>query len=402
MRVPQEWLLRYCNPGLSTAELENALTDSGTKVEAIHQHGPPSKDGFVVGLVLSREQHPDADRLGVCLVDTGGEEPAQIVCGAPNVAAGQFVPVAQIGAVMPGGMKIKKAKLRGVESRGMICSAKELELGLESDGILVLASADTNGPTVQFGDRPAAVGVVPGLDASKVRVGVPLGDVLSLGGPVIELEITPNRPDSLGVYEIARELHAATGAPLRPQKWAGVELPKPAPVETTSAGAPTSTANGLSVTLTESERCQRFTTIVYEDVVVGPSPPWLAARLVAAGQRPINNVVDITNYVMLETGQPLHAFDLDRVAGASLTVYAAQEGEAITTLDGEERKVPAGTMLIKDADGPTSVGGVIGGAALGGAADHHARRDGGRHVARPVDPQDVVGARRPHRGLVAQ
>src|ERR1700712_2214641 len=123
MRVPQQWLLSYCDPKLSTAELEERLTDSGTKVEAIHQHGPPSHDGFVVGLVLSREQHPDADRLGVCLVDTGGEEPAQIVCGAPNVGPGQFVPVAQIGAVMPGGMKIKKAKLRGVESRGMICSA---------------------------------------------------------------------------------------------------------------------------------------------------------------------------------------------------------------------------------------------------------------------------------------
>jgi phenylalanyl-tRNA synthetase beta chain len=358
MRVPQQWLLSYCDPKLSTAELEERLTDSGTKVEAIHQAGPPSPDGFVVGLVLSREQHPDADRLGVCLVDTGGDEPAQIVCGAPNVGAGQFVPVAQIGAVMPGGMKIKKAKLRGVESRGMICSAKELELGLESDGILVLATADGE---VAFGDRPAAHAFTNGIDLSKVRVGAPLGDVVPLGGPVIELEITPNRPDSLGIYEVARELHAATGADLRAQPWAKVELPKPVASTETATGAPTATASGLTVTLTESEKCERFTAIVYEDVVVGPSPPWLAARLVAAGQRPINNVVDITNYVMLETGQPLHAFDLDRVAGGSLDVYSAQAGEAITTLDGEDRKVPAGTLLIADADGPTSIAGIMGG-----------------------------------------
>ena len=362
MKVPQEWLLRYCNPGLSTAELENKLTDSGTKVEAIHQHGPPSPDGFVVGLVLSRVQHPDADRLGVCSVDTGADEPAQIVCGAPNVAAGQFVPVAQIGAVMPGGMKIKKAKLRGVESRGMICSAKELELGLESDGILVLAKAGVDDAELAFGTQPSATQVTPGIDPGKLRPGAPLASVLPMGGPVIELEITPNRPDSLGVYEVARELHAATGAELRPQKWAKVELPKAVPVTETGDGAPTASSSGLTITLTESTRCERFTAIVYQDVVVGPSPPWLASRLVAAGQRPINNVVDITNYVMLETGQPLHAFDLDRVAGGRLDVYSAAADEEITTLDGERRKVPARTMLIKDADGPTSIAGIMGGA----------------------------------------
>ncbi|MDQ8044878.1 MAG: phenylalanine--tRNA ligase subunit beta [Solirubrobacteraceae bacterium] len=358
MRVPQQWLLSYCDPGLSTAELEERLTDSGTKVEAIHHSGPPSAEGFVVGLVLSREQHPDADRLGVCLVDTGAAEPAQIVCGAPNVGPGQFVPVAQIGAVMPGGMKIKKAKLRGVESRGMICSAKELELGLDHDGILVLATSPTDSPS--FGEHPAATNPLSGIDANKVQVGAPLASVVPLGGPVIELEITPNRPDSLGIYEVARELHAATGAELRPQPWAKVDLP---PFVTSDPGAevPRVSANGLTIKLSENTRCERFTAIVYENVTVRPSPPWLAARLVAAGQRPINNVVDITNYVMLETGQPLHAFDLDRVAGGTLDVYAAQEGEEITTLDGEDRRVPAGTILIADADGPTSVAGVIGG-----------------------------------------
>lgn len=361
MKVPQSWLLRYCDPGLDTAELENRLTDSGTKVEAIHQHGPSSVEHFVVGLVLAREQHPDADKLGVCRVDVGEDEPAQIVCGAPNVGPGQFVPVAQIGAVMPGGLKIKKAKLRGVESRGMICSARELELGVDHDGILVIGTV-ADGSDLENGAGSPAVEALSGIDPGKLKPGAPLVSVLPLGGPVIELEITPNRPDCLGVYEVARELHAATGAPLAPQKWAGVELPAAAPSETTAGGAPTAVASGLRVTLSEHEKCERFTTIVYENVTVKPSPPWLTARLIAAGQRPINNVVDITNYVMLETGQPLHAFDLDRVAGGELDVYAASEPTEITTLDEETRKVPTGTLLIRDAEGPTSVAGIIGGA----------------------------------------
>ena len=361
MKVPQSWLLRYCDPGLTTAELENRLTDSGTKVEAIHQSGPPSPEGFVVGLVLAREQHPDADKLGVCRVDVGLDEPAQIVCGAPNVGPGQFVPVATIGAVMPGGMKIKKAKLRGVESRGMICSARELELGVDHDGILVIGTVADGADLANGAGSPAAQ-ALSGIDKNKLKPGAPLINVLPLGGPVIELEITPNRPDCLGVYEVARELHAATGAPLAPQKWAGVELPKPAPIETAPSGAPTAASEGLRVTISEPVKCERFTAIVYENVKVGPSPPWLTSRLMAAGQRPINNVVDITNYVMLETGQPLHAFDLDRVAGGTLDVFSADEPTAVTTLDGEDRTVPTGTLLISDADGPTSVAGVIGGA----------------------------------------
>lgn len=361
MNVPQEWLLSFCDPGLDTAALEERLTDSGTKVEAIHQVGPPSADGFVVGLVLERTQHPDADRLGVCRVDVGESEPVQIVCGAPNVGGGQFVPVARVGAVMPGGMKIKRAKLRGVESNGMICSAKELELGLESDGILVLATVDGDPAGLENASGRPATAPLAGVDAAALTPGAPLAGVLPLGGPAIELEITPNRPDSLGIYEVARELHAATGAALAPAPWAGVALPPAVAAAADADGRPTASSAGLTVTLTDSDRCERFTAIVYEHVQVGPSPPWLAQRLVAAGQRPINNVVDITNYVMLETGQPLHAFDLDRVAGGSLDVHPAAAGTKLTTLDGVEREVPEGTLLISDADGPTSVAGIIGG-----------------------------------------
>ncbi len=358
MRVPQEWLLGYCDPQLDTAGLEERLTDSGTKVEAIHQVGPASAEGFQVGLVLERQQHPDADRLGVCLVDLGEPEAVQIVCGAPNVAGGQYVPVARVGAVMPGGMKIKRAKLRGVESNGMICSATELELGTESDGILVLGTIEGE---AALGAAPRAASALPGISAGALTPGAPLGEIIPLGGPVIELEVTPNRPDSLGIYEVARELHAATGAALAPAPWVDVQLPAPAAVQQGAAGAPTAAAPGLTVQLDDAERCERFTAIVYENVQVGPSPPWLAQRLVAAGQRPINNIVDITNYVMLETGQPLHAFDLDRVAGGSLRVHGADAGTKLTTLDGVEREVPAGTLLISDADGPTSVAGIIGG-----------------------------------------
>ena len=362
MNVPQEWLLSYCDPGLDTAQLEARLTDSGTKVEAIHQVGPPSSEGFVVGLVLERTQHPDADRLGVCRVDLGEPEPIQIVCGAPNVAGGQFVAVARVGAVMPGGMKIKKAKLRGVESNGMICSSKELDLGLDSDGILVLATvAEGKTAGLEVGAGLPATNPLAGVNAGALRPGAPLAGVLPLGGPMIELEVTPNRPDSLGIYEVARELHAATGAPLAPAPWQGVQLPPSITASTDPQGRPTASSAGLQVTVSD-ERCQRFTAIVYENVQVGPSPPWLAQRLVAAGQRPINNVVDITNYVMLETGQPLHAFDLDRVAGGTLDVHAAAPGTKLTTLDEVEREVPEGTLLISDADGPTSVAGIIGGA----------------------------------------
>jgi phenylalanyl-tRNA synthetase beta chain len=330
MRVPLNWLREYCDPQLDARAIEERLTMTGTKVEAIHRHGVPSVEHFVVGRVLRAERHPDADRLKVCTVDLGGGggAPATIVCGAPNVAAGQTVAVARPGASMPDGAKLKRAKLRGVVSEGMILAASELELGAPGEGIMVLDGL--------------------ALDAEPA-VGTPLGDVLPLATDVLELEITPNRPDCLAVYGIARELHAATGAPLARAPWA----------EDAGSDGPLA---GAEVVVECPELCPRFTARVFEEVAIGPSPLWLQARLIAAGQRPINNVVDITNYVMLLTGQPLHAFDLDRVAGGALTVRRARERERVETLDGQTRELDAGTVVIDDADGPTSIAGLMGGA----------------------------------------
>src|SRR5215213_666751 len=323
MRVPLSWLHEYVRPDLDAAALAERLALTGTEVERVVHHGVPSVEHFTIGRVLSAEQHPDADRLRVCMVDLGGDEPAQIVCGAPNVAAGQTVAVAQPGAVMPDGTRLRKAKLRGVESLGMILSEPELEIGVERAGIMVFAD--------------------DGLEP-----GTPVADVLPIASDVLELEITPNRPDCLGVYGVAREVHAATGAPLAPAPWH-------ADLGTTEKLA------GVEVAV-ETDRCKRFTARVFEDVKVGPSPAWMKARLMAAGQRPISNVVDITNYAMLLTGQPLHAFDLDRVAGGRLVVRDGREGDELETLDGETRKLDADMVVICDEDGPTSLAGVMGGA----------------------------------------
>ncbi len=323
MRVPLEWLAQYCRPQLETAELAERLTMTGLNVESIERHGVGATEHFVVGRVLEAGKHPDADRLTVCRVDLGDSAPVEIVCGAPNLAAGQTVAVARPGAVMPDGSTLAKAKLRGVESNGMILAEDELAIGSDHAGILV-------------------------LDEDGLEPGTPLEHVLPIATDVLDLEITANRPDCLGVYGVARELHAATGAPLAPPPWA--EDPgEDGPVE------------GVSVEVERPEDCYRFTARLFEDVRIGPSPPWLKARLMAAGQRPISNVVDITNYVMLLTGQPLHAFDLERVAGGRLSVRRAREGEQVTTLDGQVRTLDSEMVLIEDADGPTSIAGVMGG-----------------------------------------
>ncbi|MHB8241504.1 MAG: phenylalanine--tRNA ligase subunit beta, partial [Solirubrobacteraceae bacterium] len=329
MKVPLPWLREYCDPALDVGAIEERLTMTGTKVEAIHHQGVDSTDGFVVGRVLDATQHPDADRLKVCTVDLGDEDgPATIVCGAPNVAAGQTVAVARPGAVMPDGTKLRKAKLRGVSSEGMILSETELEVGSGGEGILVLSDHM--------------------LDA-ELAPGTPLAELLAISTDVIELEITPNRPDCLGVYGVARELHAATGAQLADPPW--IDDPG-------SEGA----LAAINVRVECPDLCRRFTARIFENVTIAPSPPWLKARLVAAGQRTINNVVDITNYAMLLSGQPLHAFDLDRVAGARLTVRRAHEEEQVETLDGQTRTLDVEMVLIEDADGPTSIAGVMGGA----------------------------------------
>ena len=325
MRAPMAWLRSLCDPGLEARELSERLSMTGTEVERVLEIGAPSTEGFVVGAVLDAEQHPNADRLRVCTVDTGEGEPRTIVCGAPNVAAGQTVAVAFPGAVMPGGTKLGKAKLRGIESAGMILSETEMELGEDSDGIAVLET-----------------------DAAP---GTPLAEVLPITETVLELEITPNRADCFGLHAIGREVHAITGAPLAEAPW-----------ETDAEPAGEDDASDhASVAVEVPELCPRFTARVFEDVTIAPSPLWLKARLIASGQRPINNVVDITNYVMLLTGQPLHAFDLDEVPGGEIIVRAAAEGEKMTTLDDVERTLDADTVVVCDRNGPSGIAGIMGG-----------------------------------------
>ncbi|HWM12285.1 MAG TPA: phenylalanine--tRNA ligase subunit beta, partial [Solirubrobacteraceae bacterium] len=325
MRVPLLWLGDYCDPGLSLHDLEHTLTMTGTKVEAVHKHGVGALENFVVGHVLSADRHPDADRLTVCIVDVGEGDPRQIVCGAPNVAAGQIVAVAGAGAIMPDGTKLKRAKLRGVESNGMILAEDELGIGPDHDGIMVLDP--------------------------ELAVGTPLADVLPIATDVLELEITPNRPDCLSIYGVAREAHAATGAPLSPPPWSA------------EGGWDDITGEvpGVRIEVRDPDLCPRFTARLFEDVKIGPSPDWLKARLSAAGMRPINNVVDITNFVMLATGQPMHAFDFDLVAGGHLVVRRAEEGEVLTTLDDVDRVMDPDMLVIADDEGPTSIAGVMGG-----------------------------------------
>ncbi|MEA2458700.1 MAG: phenylalanyl-tRNA synthetase beta chain [Thermoleophilaceae bacterium] len=322
MRAPMAWLRCYCDPPIPDAEAGRALNDAGIELERIEHVGVGAAEGFVVGRVVSAEQHPNADRLRVCQVDDGSGDPRTIVCGAPNVAAGQAVAVALPGAVMPDGTKLGEAKLRGVKSSGMILAEDEIGVGEDHDGIMVL----------------------PGDPAP----GTPLIEYLQVTDEVLDLAIAPNRPDCLAIYGVARELHALTAAPL-------------APDPTDEDADPSGEAVPLPPVDIDPDICLRFTLRVFEGVKIGPSPLWLKARLSAAGQRPISNVVDITNYVMLLTGQPLHAFDLDRVRGGRLKVHRADDGQRVRTLDGTERTLDSTMALISDADGPTSIAGVMGG-----------------------------------------
>jgi phenylalanyl-tRNA synthetase beta chain len=324
MRVPYAWLRSYCDPGLPAQQVADTLTMAGDKLERLHHVGVGDLSAFVTGKVLEAEQHPDADRLTVCQVDVGRGEPQTIVCGAPNVAAGQTVAVALPGAVMPDGSTLGEAKLRGVSSSGMILAEDEVGIGEDHFGIIVLD-----------GDVP---------------VGAPLAHHLPIADEVLELEITPNRPDLMGVYGVARDLHAVTSADL-------AEDPTDADAEPHGED---SADDHVTIEI-DPEICLRFTARVFEDVAIGPSPPWLKQRLMAAGQRPISNVVDITNYVMLTTSQPLHAFDLDEVRGGRIDVRRASEGERMVTLDDVERSFSSEMALVCDGEGPSGIAGIMGG-----------------------------------------
>jgi phenylalanyl-tRNA synthetase beta chain len=324
MRVPMTWLRSHCDPPLPADELAARLALSTAEVERIDRVGVGDPERFVVGKVLTAEQHPNADRLTVCTVDAGEAAPRTIVCGAPNVAAGQTVAVALPGAVMPDGQKLGEAKLRGIKSSGMILAEDEVGVGEGHDGIMVLPDALT--------------------------AGAPLQEALAVHDLVLELEVNPNRPDLLSVYGVAREVHALTREPLGPDPT----------VKDAEPDGDDRAEHHVSIEI-DPEICLRFTARVFEDVRIGPSPLWLKQRLIAAGQRPISNVVDITNYVMLMTGQPLHAFDLDKVRGQAIIVRRANEGERMTTLDDTDRELDPSIAVVADAEGPSGIAGIMGG-----------------------------------------
>jgi phenylalanyl-tRNA synthetase beta chain len=331
MKVSYRWLNEYIDlSGVSPQDLAERMTRGGIEIDAVVSRNA-GVSGVVVGYVQTCGKHPDADKLRVCTVDAGQGEPLQIVCGAPNVAAGQKVPVALVGARLPGGVHIKRAKLRGVESQGMICSARELGLNdkllpkEQQEGILVLP-ADT-------------------------EVGRDIAEVLGLDDDVMELDLTPNRSDCLSMIGVAYEAAALTGRP--------VALPDP------GKELPAAADGGQSPVVVEVEvpdLCPHYTARLIQGVRIGPSPLWLQNRLIAAGVRPINNVVDATNFVMLEYGQPLHAFDAAKVAGGRIRVRMAEDGEELVTLDGQRRKLEPHMLVIADAEKPIALAGVMGGA----------------------------------------
>ena len=325
MKVSYSWLKEYLKCDLTPAQVAEAMTSIGIEVDAVEEQDR-GLDHVVVAQVLTCEAHPDSDHLHVTTVNDGSPEPVQVVCGAPNVAAGQKVLFAQIGAVLPGDFKIKKSKIRGVESFGMICAEDELGIGTSHAGIMVLPDS-----------------AVPGTPAQEY---------LQLENQaVIEYEITANRIDAASHIGVARDLYGYLKSRDLP-----CQLCLPS-VEAFHEGA----GESMPVEVLDSKGAPRYTGITVKGVKVGPSPEWLQERLLSIGLKPINNVVDISNFVLFETGQPLHTFDADKVRGGKVIVRRAAEGEPIRTLDGMERKLAACDMVIADAEGPMCIAGVFGG-----------------------------------------
>ena len=335
MKVSLKWLSEYVDVPADLKAFCDRLDLTGTGVEGVEKTGA-AFDHIVTAQVVSKQQHPDSDHMWVCKVDVGehnlGEdgqpEPLQIVCGAQNFNEGDHIVTALIGATLPGDFKIKKSKLRGVESYGMNCSERELGLSDSHEGIIVLPE-----------DAP---------------VGVPFADYMKMGDTVLDLEITPNRPDCLSMVGMAREV----GAMYR----ADVALP----IHELQEDASQPNASDLvTVEIEDPERCPRYTARVVKNVKIGPSPQWLAERVMAAGARSINNVVDVTNYILFLYGQPLHSFDFDKLAGddgkAHVIVRAAADGEQFTTLDGEERSLTSDMTVIATPDRAVALAGVMGG-----------------------------------------
>ncbi len=319
MKFSVNWLREFVELPASVDELAGLLTFAGVEIEGIEQRGG-SFEHVVVGQINSFIQHPNADRLSVCDVNDGTNEHRQIVCGAKNFRAGDKVPVALPGAALPNGLKIKVSKLRGVESQGMLCSPSELLISADGDGLLILSP--------------------------EAEVGAPLSTILR-SDTVLDVEITPNRSDLLSYRGLAREIAALTSKLLRPP-----ELSEPATVE------------NASVQISASEECPFYSARRIDGVTVRPSPDWLRAKLESAGLRPINNIVDITNFVMLELGQPLHAFDADKLSGA-INVRLANKGEKFLALDGREYSLSDRDLMIADEARAVAIGGVMGGEDTG-------------------------------------
>ena len=325
MKVSYNWLKEYLKCDLTPEQVAEAMTSIGIEVDAVEVQDR-GLDHVVVAQVLTCEAHPDSDHLHVTTVNDGSPEPVQVVCGAPNVAAGQKVLFAQLGAVLPGDFKIKKSKIRGVESFGMICAEDELGIGTSHAGIMVLPES-----------------AVPGTPAQEY---------LQLENQaVIEYEITANRIDAASHIGVARDLYGYLKSRDLP-----CQLCLPS-VEAFREGP----GESMPVEVLDSKGAPRYAGITIEGVKVGPSPEWLQERLLSIGLKPINNVVDISNFVLFETGQPLHTFDADKVRGGKVIVRRAAEGEPIRTLDGVERKLAACDMVIADAEGPMCIAGVFGG-----------------------------------------
>ncbi len=318
MKISLDWLREYVAIPVSPQELADKLTAAGLNVEGITEINRTFPE-VVVGRVVSREGHPDADRLSLCRVDVGAGEALQIVCGAANVREGQYVFLAKVGAALPGDMRIKRAKIRGVESCGMICSEKELGLAAESAGIMELAGTP-----------------VPGT---------PADDLIGYRDAVLDVEVTPNRPDWLSHFGVAREVAAIFGTKVTlPRVWAPQQ----------------GSGLGWRVEIERFADCPRYTAHGAEDIALRPAPTFMQNRLRAVGQRPINNVVDITNYVMLELGQPLHAFDQERLRGDTIHVRRAGKKQTVITLDGQEREIAADDLVIADSEVPVALAGVMG------------------------------------------
>ena len=327
MNLSMKWLSDYIKKDITTAEFCSGMTMSGSKVECYEIEGNKVKN-VVVGKLLSVVPHENSDHLVVCQVDVGQENPIQIVTGAPNVSKGDIVPVALVGAELPGGIKIKKGKLRGVESCGMLCSLGELGLTTH--------------------DFPYAIADGIFLIEEECEIGQDIHDAIGLNDTSVEFEITSNRPDCLSVVGLAREAAVTFGTELY--------LEDPA-----FNGVQDDINKYLKVDIENETLCPRYAAGIVKNVKIGPSPRWMRERLRASGVRPINNLVDITNYVMLEYGQPMHAFDLRYVKDSHIIVRNAKDGEEITTLDGQIRKLSSEMLVIADNEKPIAVAGIMGG-----------------------------------------